>query len=425
METKQIKTVYVNIDELKPATYNPRSWSKKAIIDLKKSIKSFGLVDAILANGAPNRKNVVIGGHFRLQVAKELGYKEVPVCYVYIADIEKEKRLNLTLNKVEGDWDMELLKDFDLDMLLDVGFDSKDLSPIWDCLLGVENDKFDTEEALAESTEPTVKEGDLYQLGNHRLICGNSLDFEVVKKLVDKEKVSVLYCDPPYNISLDYDKGFGSKSKYGGQVNDSKSEREYRNLISGTIENGIAFLKKDAHVFYYCDENYIWLIQQSYRDLGIKLKRVALWIKNNQNPTPDSAFNKAYEPCVYGTIGNPYLAPINNLTEVMNREVGNGNDTIEDITNISNLWLAKRVPTTTYEHPTEKPATLHEKPLLRCSKSGDIVLDLFGGSGSTLIACEQLKRKCLMVEMSPTFCDVIIRRYEALTKTKAIKIEEA
>jgi DNA modification methylase len=245
-----------------------------------------------------------------------------------------------------------------------------------------------------------------------------------VKRLVDKDKVNVMYCDPPYNISLDYDKGFGAKSKYGGQVNDSKSEREYRNLIAGTIENGIAFLKKDAHVFYYCDENYIWLIQQSYRDLGIKLKRVALWIKNNQNPTPDSAFNKAYEPCVYGTMGNPYLAPINNLTEVMNREVGNGNDTIEDITNISNLWLAKRLPTTTYEHPTEKPPTLHEKPLLRCSKSGDVVLDLFGGSGSTLIACEQLKRKCLMVEMSPTFCDVIIRRYEALTKTKAIKIEE-
>jgi len=378
-----------------------------------------------LVNGAPNRKNVVIGGHFRLHVAKELGYKEVPVCYVYIADIEKEKRLNLTLNKVEGDWNMDLLKDFDLDMLLDVGFDSKDLSPIWDSLLGVENDKFDTEEALEETTEPIVKDGDLFQLGNHRLICGNSLNFDVVKKLVDKDKVSVMYCDPPYNISLDYDKGFGSKSKYGGQVNDSKSEREYRNLIAGTIENGIAFLKKDAHVFYYCDENYIWLIQQSYRDLGIKLKRVALWIKNNQNPTPDSAFNKAYEPCVYGTMGNPYLAPINNLTEVMNREVGNGNDTIEDITNISNLWLAKRLPTTTYEHPTEKPPTLHEKPLLRCSKSGDVVLDLFGGSGSTLIACEQLKRKCLMVEMSPTFCDVIIRRYESLTKTKAIKIEEA
>ncbi|MEI7690598.1 MAG: DNA modification methylase [bacterium] len=421
----QLKTVYVGVDELKPAIYNPRSWSKKAIYDLKKSIKSFGLVDAILVNGAPNRKNVVIGGHFRLHVAKELGYKEVPVCYVYIADIEKEKRLNLTLNKVEGDWNMDLLKDFDLDMLLDVGFDSKDLSPIWDSLLGVENDKFDTEEALEETTEPIVKDGDLFQLGNHRLICGNSLNFDVVKKLVDKDKVSVMYCDPPYNISLDYDKGFGSKSKYGGQVNDSKSEREYRNLIAGTIENGIAFLKKDAHVFYYCDENYIWLIQQSYRDLGIKLKRVALWIKNNQNPTPDSAFNKAYEPCVYGTMGNPYLAPINNLTEVMNREVGNGNDTIEDITNISNLWLAKRLPTTTYEHPTEKPPTLHEKPLLRCSKSGDVVLDLFGGSGSTLIACEQLKRKCLMVEMSPTFCDVIIRRYESLTKTKAIKIEEA
>jgi len=421
MKTTQLKTVYVGVEELKLAEYNPRAWSKKAIYDLKKSIGTFGLVDPILVNSALNRKNVVIGGHFRLHVAKMLGYKEVPVCYVNIPEVDKEKRLNLTLNKVEGDWDMELLKEFNLDLLLDVGFDSKDLSPIWDSLLGVENDEFDTEGTLKEIGPPTVKPGDHYILGEHHLICGDSTKFETVKKIVGEVKVAMLYCDPPYNISLDYDKGFGPRSKYSGQVNDSKSEREYRNLISGTIENGIAFLKKDAHVFYYCDENWIWLIQETYRGLGIKLKRVALWIKNNQNPTPDTAFNKSYEPCVYGVIGNPYLAPVNNLTEVMNREVGNGNETIEDITNI---WLSKRLPTTTYSHPTEKPPTLHEKPLLRCTKPGDYVLDLFGGSGSTLIACEQLKRKCLLVEMDPNFCEVILRRFEELTKIKPIKVKD-
>lgn len=413
--------INVSVSKLKPAEYNPRSWSKKAIYDLKKSIATFGLVEPILANSAPSRKNIVIGGHFRLHVAKLLGYKEVPVCYLNIPNIEKEKRLNLTLNKVEGDWDIELLKEFELDLLLDVGFDSKDLAPIWDSLLGIENDEFSAEEALKKIDASTVSPGDQFILGKHRLICGDSTKFETVKKLVREEKVSMLYCDPPYNISLDYDKGFGPRSKYGGQVNDSKSEREYRSLISGTIENGMAFLKKDAHIFYYCDENWIWLIQQTYRNLGIKLKRVALWIKNNQNPTPDTAFNKSYEPCVYGTIGNPYLSPINNLTEVMNREVGNGNQTIEDITNI---WLSRRLPTTSYSHPTEKPPTLHEKPLLRCTKPGDYVLDLFGGSGSTLIACEQLKRKCLIVEMDPGFCKVIIRRFEDLTKTKAVKIGE-
>lgn len=424
MKTKELKTVQVVIEDLRPSEYNPRSWSKKATAELKESIKRFGLVDPIICNSAPERKNVVIGGHFRLHCAKLLGYKEVPVVYIKLEDIEKEKELNLRLNANSGDWDFELLKEFNLDMLLDVGFGSKDLAPIWNDLLGVGNDEIDVEEEVKKIEEPRIKLGELYQLGEHRLICGDSTDFETIKKLVGKDKVSVLYCDPPYNISLDYDKGFGSKSKYGGKVNDSKSEREYRNLIVGTIENGIGSCQKDAHIFYYCDENYIYLIQQSFRDLGIKLKRVCLWIKNNQNPTNQTAFNKCYEPCVYGTIGSPYLAPINNLTEIMNKEIGTGNDTIDDVLDISNLWTVKRLPGTKYEHPTEKPPALHERPLRRCSKPGDIILDLFGGSGSTLIACEQLKRKALLCEMDPVFCEVILRRFEKLTGIKPIKMED-
>lgn len=420
-----LETSYVKISELKPADYNPRKWNRKAISELKESITRFGLVDPIICNSADARKNVVIGGHFRLKVAKDLGYKEVPVVYIHIPEIKKEKELNLRLNKNTGEFDLELLKtDFGLDLLLDVGFSSKELEPIWDDLNGAESDGFDTEKEIKKINEPRVKTGEIYQLGKHRLACGDSTDLNLVQRLVNKNEITVLYCDPPFNISLDYDKGFGNKSKYGGQVDDSKSDDEYNNLISNSIKNGISVCKKDAHIFYYCDENYIWLVQRSFRKLGVKLKRVCLWIKNNQNPTNQTAFNKCYEPCIYGTIGNPYLSPINNLTEIMNREVGTGNDTIEDVLDISNLWAVKRLPGVSYEHPTEKPTILHEKPIRRCSKPGDVVLDLFGGSGSTLIACEQLKRICLMVEMDPIFCEVILRRYEKLTGEEAILVED-
>jgi len=142
-------------------------------------------------------------------------------------------------------------------------------------------------------------------------------------------------------------------------------------------------------------------------------------VKNNHNMTPQVAFNKAYEPCVYATRGKPYFAPINNLNEVLNKEVATGNRTLDDILDLLDLWLVKRLPGQDYEHPTAKPPTLHEKPLRRCTKPSDVVVDLFGGSGSTLIACEQLKRRAFLCEIDPVFCDVIIKRFTELTGKEA------
>jgi DNA modification methylase len=139
--------------------------------------------------------------------------------------------------------------------------------------------------------------------------------------------------------------------------------------------------------------------------------------------TPQVAFNKAMEPVIYATRGKPFLAPtLTNLNEVMNKEVTNGNRLSDDVLDLLNIWLVKRVAGQDYTHPTEKPPTLHEKALRRCTRPGDTVLDLFAGSGSTLIACEQMKRRCLTVEIEPVFCDVIIKRFESLTQTHAQKI---
>jgi len=421
-EKIKINIEYVDINLLKPAEYNPRKHNKVDADKLKKSIQQFGAIDPLIVNCAPARENVLIGGHFRLEILKELGYKEAPIVYVNIPDIEKEKEISLRLNRNTGSWNFDLLKEFDMDLLLESGFDNNDLSDIWDSNMETENDGFSEEEEIKKIDNIYVNNGDLFQLGNHRLICGDSANQETVKKILDGEKTSFIYCDPNYNISLNYNSGIGGKATYGGKTNDHKPDAEYKEFLKKTIANALSAGSSDLHIFYYCDQKYIGLVQSIYEELGISNQRVCLWIKNGFNVTPQVAFSKCYEPCIYGIKGKPFLSNIHNLSEIMNKEVGTGNRTIDDILDIIDIWLAKRLPGQEYEHPTQKPTTLHEKALRRCTKINDIVLDLFGGSGSTLIACEQLKRKAYLVEIEPIFVQLIINRYEKLTGKKAKKL---
>lgn len=417
----KLKIEYINVETLIPAAYNPRTWDEAAIKNLSASFKGFNIVDPLIVNSTKGRENIVIGGHFRLEVAKRLGFKQVPVIFVSIPDIEKEKELNLRLNRNTGAWDFELLKEFDVNLLLDVGFDDADLSHIWDDALSIEDDNFDAKKAIEEIGTPRTKLGDLIKLGNNFLICGDATDPATIQRLVGANKIDILNYDPPYNINLDYDKGIGSNGKYGGkQTKDNKTDIEYRQFLFSPLQNGLSVAQNDCHVFCWCDETYIGLVQGIYQELRIENKRVCLWVKNNQNATPQIAFNKAYEPCVYGIKGKPYLAPTpTNLNEILNKEIGTGNRLPDDILDLFNIWLAKRIPTTDYEHPTQKPPTVYEKSLRRCSKPGDAVLDVFGGSGTTLIACEQLKRRAFLCELELIFCDVIIKRYKEFTGKEA------
>lgn len=418
-----LKIESVKIASLRPAEYNPRKWDKEAFEQLSESIKRFGLVDPLLVNSAQGRENIVIGGHFRLAVAKELGFEEIPVVYLNISDPEKEKELNLRLNRNVGEFDFDLLKEFDLNLLLEVGFNDTDLSGIWDDVLEVNDDGFDVDKELEKIVTPTTQLGDFFALGEHRLICGDSSDPEVVKKLAGDDRALMVYCDSPYNIQLNYAKGFGNQNKYGGGYKDDLPPEEYKAFLKKTMENALAVSEKDTHVFYWNDQNHIGLIQELFDEIGIKNQRVCLWIKNNFNATPKIAFNKAYEPCIYGTRGTPFLSDgVRNLSEIMNKDIDSGNRTADDILDYFDIWLVKRLASNEYEHPTQKPVTLHEKPLRRCTLIGDTVLDLFGGSGSTLIACEQMKRRALLVEIDPIFCDLIIKRYEQLTGKQARKL---
>lgn len=416
-----LRIEHVPVSQLKSQEINPRSWSDKAKRDLEQSIKEHGLVEPLLANKASGRENILLSGHFRLWAAQKLGIKEVPVVFLNIEDWAKERALVLRMNKVSGDWDWELLQSFGLTELLDVGFDEDDLSAIWNSHLSVEDDGFDVEQEKAKIKTPRSQMGDLIVMGEHRLIVGDATDPKVIDRVCEGVKVTAIYQDPPYNIRLDYNRGIGTSGKYGGRkTNDHKSEAGYRDFLRQVLQNCLKHTTPDHHVFTWCDETYVGLIQSLYQELGITPRRTCLWIKNSQNVTPQVAFNKAYEPCVYGTRGNPYLSSAHTkFTEILNKEIDNGNRRLEDVLDLLNIWLVKRDPTAEYWHPTQKPVTLAERPLLRTTRVGEAVLDPFSGSGSTLAACEQLKRRALLVEYEPIFADLAVKRFEALAGKEA------
>lgn len=410
------------VDDLIPYEKNPRTLSDKQRRDLEASITKFNLVEI----PAINTDNTVVAGHARLTIMQALGRGqeeiEVRVPSRSLTKSEFEEYL-LRSNRNTGSWDYELLKSFDTSFLLDIGFDDGGLSDIWDDVLELEDDSFDEEKAVKEAEKTDIKTGDVFALGNHRLVCGDSTDKGVVARLLGEQKIQTVYCDPPYNISLDYNKGVGGNANYGGTVDDKKTNTEFRIFLKSVMQSALSVSEKDAHHFWYCDQKYVGMLQSLYEELDIAYKRTALWVKNGINPTPKVAFNKCYEPCVYGTTGKPYLSEKHKkFHEILNPEVGTGNATADDINDMIDIWLAKRVAGDAYEHPTQKPITLHERPLSRCTKIGHNVLDLFGGSGSTLLACEQMKRNAFLVEMNPIFCQVIVNRYEKFTGTKAISL---
>jgi len=419
-----MKIEQIPIKELKPATYNPRKWDDKVISDMTESINRFGLCDPLIVNGSPERKNIVIGGHLRLKVATLLHFTEVPVVYLNIPELEREQELNLRLNKNLGNWDEELLRAFDTSVLMDVGFTPDELNNFFDDVLEISDDGFNVNEGLAKITTPETQPGDIYELGGNMLICGDCLDENVVKKLMGDHKASMIYCDPPYNIGMDYRKGIGTNGKYTPDkyVNDNKKVGEYETFIETSLKNALAVSKPDTHIFYWCDEKFAGLIQNIYSKNDITNRRICFWVKNNFDPTPQVAFNKVIEPCIYGTRGSPALNPnLKNLSEVLNMDV-NSIGLYDDLMSIVQMWLVKRDNAVDYEHPTQKPISLNEKPIKRCTAPGEIILDLFGGSGSTLIAAEQLERRAFLVELDPTFCDLIIKRYEQFTGNTAKKL---
>lgn len=406
-----------SVKSLKAWKNNPRKITKEAFDKLKDRIKQRGFHDVIKID----KDGTVLSGNQRKKALTELGIKEVTVLIPNRKlTLDERNKIALESNTNDGEWDFEGLKSFDMDTLTDIGFDKNELQDIWSENLEAEDDQFDVDAELKKITKPKTKLGDLIIMGGHRLYCGDSLDPSSLKKLFGKEKASMIYSDPVYNIKINYNGGIGGKQNYGGNVNDNRTDSEYKEFLRKSMVNALSVSKPDTHIFYWSDQIYIGFVQDLYRELGIENKRVCLWVKNSQNPVPSVAFNKCYEPCTYGVRGKPYITKnIQNLNEVMNKEITTGNNLLTEALDHLDLWFVKRLSGKEYEHATSKPPKLHEKAIRRCTKPGDIILDSFAGSSSTMICAEQLKRRVYAVELEPRFCDLAIKRYELLTGKKA------
>lgn len=376
-----------NVKDLLPADYNPRKDLKPGDPEyekLKRSIEQFGYVEPVIWNEKTGR---VVGGHQRLKVLTDMGITEVDVVVVDM-DTEKEKALNIALNKISGEWDTEKLAlviadlqgtDFDVSL---TGFDPEELEDLFrdDVKGDVKEDDFDVE---AELQKPTFsKAGDLWMLGEHRLFCGDSTKPETFDLLMNGKKANLVVTDPPYNV--DY-KGSAGKIK-----NDSMAEDQFEQFLLAAYQQMEAAMADDASIYVFHSDSHGLAFRKAFEEAGFYLSGCCIW-KKQSLVLGRSPYQWQHEPVLFGWKKKGKHQWYTGRKE-------------------STIWEFDK-PKKNKDHPTMKPIALVSYPIMNSTMTGCLVLDPFGGSGSTLIACKQTGRVCYTVELDEKFCDVIVRRY--------------
>lgn len=434
MSTQNIAIVAVPLSSLKPATYNPRTWNTEQEEGLTESIKRFGLVDPIIANEAKGRKNIVIGGHFRLKIAKDLGYAEVPVVYVNIPEVEREKELNLRLNKNTGSFDFKLLAEFDKAFLTDVGFSSEEMDEIF--AVETNTEQFDLKKELEklDIKNVKVKKGDVYELDGSRLMCGDSTIEEDMLFLMDTDQADMVMTDPPY--ILDYLKG-KTKQKDGVTVGfGAKKNRRY--LETDVLPDNFSDLwmasvakvqKPDFSIIIFENPKNLRTIWNAL-EVHWKYRNTITWHVPNrmQGFSGKYKFFNKTDIALVGSIGN---TPLN--TEPEEELFQNEYENALFATSGSPHWESyekgkKICPTDFISHIAAdkkssgqdiifgtKPVELLIPYIKVLTKRDALVLEPFGGSGSTLIASLMIGRRCYLMEKSPVYTEVILRRWSMKT----------
>lgn len=385
MEIRKIK-----ISELKAAKYNPRKDLKPGDVEfekLKRSIEEFGYVEPLIWNSQTGN---VVGGHQRLKVLKALGFTEVD-CVVIDIDAQKEKALNIALNKISGEWDMPLLNDLLRDINesgFDVTLTGFELGEISDLLKDdiVENvkedDSFDIDKVEKGITNPISKKGDIWLLGKHKLMCGDSTCYEDVERLMDKSEADLFITDPPYNVSYE--------GTAGTIQNDNQEDSKFRKFLDDSFGCAVRFMKPGAAFYIWHADSEGFNFRGACRDVGLRVRQCLIWNKSSLVMGRQD-YQWKHEPCLYGW------------------KEGD-----------SHYWGSDRKQTTVLDynkpsrselHPTMKPVELFAYEIMNSTKVNDLVLDLFGGSGTTIVACEQLDRIAYMMELDEKYCDVIVKRY--------------
>ena len=393
MEIKELP-----LKELKPAAYNPRKKLKKGDKEyekIKQSLLKFGYVDPIIVN----EDLTVIGGHQRLTVLKDLDY-ETAKCVIVNLPKEDEKALNIALNKITGQWDEALLADLLLDLQesdfsLDLtGFEPPEIDDILSNVHDKElsEDEFDVEEELKK---PTVsRHGDIWQLGKHRVICGDSTKAETYKQLLDDRKANLVVTDPPYNVNVE--------ETAGKILNDNMSDGDFYQFLLSMFTQVENHMEDDASIYVFHADTEGLNFRKAFKDAGFYLSGCCIW-KKNSLVLGRSPYQWQHEPCLYGW-----------------KKKG------------KHQWFSDRKQTTIWEydrpksskdHPTMKPIQLMAYPIQNSSMRGTIVLDPFLGSGSTLIAADQTGRVCYGIELDEKFVDVIVKRYIEVTGDTEVTVQ--
>lgn len=391
----EINIQYYKASDLIMAEYNPRQLTKDQYVQLKDSIERFGLVDPLIVNKHKERKNILVGGHQRLKIAREMGVTDIP-CVEVDLSLDQEKELNIRLNKNVGEWDYDsLANNFDVGELKDWGFSSDELQ-FYEEEPG--QGLIDDDE-IPEVEEAITKQGDLWILGEHRLLCGDATKKEDVDILMDGNKAELVFTDPPYGVNI---KG-GSKSNQtiAGDLTQTAIPFSFDLAVQRATT-------KDAR-FYFCGaEGNILLYSKLFDKYLRRIPRHLIWIKNGFVMKPNNYHNQ-YEIIFYGY--KPKGGGLSHWFSGRKEEEA------------SDIWKIKRDPSASYLHPTQKPVELSERAIKNSCQNKGKVYEPFLGSGSTLIACEKTNRKCYGMELDPHYCDVIVKRWEEFTGNKAERVK--
>lgn len=387
---KPVKTTeemkLVPVDELIPYANNARTHSKEQINKIRSSLREFGFVNPVLIDKDKN----IIAGHGRCEAAKAEGIKAVPCVMVEHLTEAQKKAYIIADNKLalEAGWDDELLavelenlKDLNFDVEL-TGFNAAEIDELFSNIHDkeVSDDDFDVDAALEE--ESISKQGDIWLLGRHRLICGDSTKSETYEKLMDGKKANLVVTDPPYGVSYD-----GSQ---GTIKNDNLQDEEFYKFLLDAFTNMESHMASDASIYVFHADTKGHIFRKAFQDAGFYLSGVCQWVKQSL-VLGRSPYQWKHEPCLFGW-----------------KKKG------------KHKWYAGRAETTVWNfdkpsksklHSTMKPVPLIAYPIKNSSLTNSIVLEPFGGSGSTLIACEQTDRVCFAVELEERFIDVIVKRY--------------
>lgn len=433
--------MYVRTDDLKLSEYNPRTHSTEALTALKESIKRFGAVDPVIANNAPERMNILIGGHMRHKAFKELGIEQVPVVYLTITELEREKELNIRLNKNTGEFDWDLLADFGEAFLTDVGFSSEELDDVFP------DPDNPTPFSLTDELEKlgienvTVQKGDVYDLDGSRLMCGDSTVESEMLTLFGEERADMCMTDPPYILDYLHGKKRNGKPTEGFGL---KRDRKYLetdilpdNFTELWMANIAIIQKPDFSIIIFENPKNLRIIWNEL-EKHWKYRNTIIWHVPNrvQNFSAKYKFFNKNDIALVGTGGDIELNFEAEEDELFQNEYENALFATSGKPQWESYEKGKKYcPTDFIEHNAgdkkssgqeiifgTKPIELLIPYIKVLTKRGDIVVEPYGGSGSTLIASNTIGRRCFLMEKVPTYAEVILNRWEKYSGKKRVKI---